>query len=707
VNRVRPLRKRARWLTAVAVAIVAAAGMAPGTAAGSAAPSGTGERAPSTDAALDVRLTSMSPSTVPKSGRLRLKGTVTNASTQDWQSINVHAFVSRFPITTPEELAVAAALPYDADVGDRLQTTNAFVAIGDLGPGETARFSLRVPRSELPIPDRAGVYWVGVHALGASKDGRDGVADGRARTFIPLVRGKKERATVALVLPFRQTVRRDATGKLRRPERWQQLLAPTGRMGRLLRIAESAGAEPLTLVVDPAVLDAVDTVANGSRDPGTPKPAGEPSAGPTATPSGDGDGAAGQAPGPGADRAKDWMTRFHALADSKRVLGLGYADPDVAALSSRSPELLGKGYALGNETFKRYDVRADPAAVPADGYLPVSALPRLGADTVVLLDDTAAPGRRARLRTSSGQPLVVADSATATGGPGPSPATEALALRQRIVAGAALRALSRSPEPLVVMLPADWDPGPSWQRADFFAAMDLPWLQLTGLDTGADAPPRSDLVYPNDRAKAEIGAPLVTATKDAITAAKVFSDALIRSGGVVASFTRQALEGTSYHARANQSTTLAESLDLGRSIRSRLSGIRVVGSSFVIMSGGSVTFGVTLVNDLTQPVRVGLKARTDSSDLTITTPGAVVLPPGQRTLVKLKAQASDIGVREVQLTPVTRQGDAVGTPITVSVRSSQVSSLIWGVMVAGGILLVVMIIRRAVKRGLHREKARS
>ena len=54
-------------------------------------------------------------------------------------------------------------------------------------PGERAPFTIQVPVDDLPITGDPGVYWFGVHALGTSADGRDLVADGRARTFIPLV----------------------------------------------------------------------------------------------------------------------------------------------------------------------------------------------------------------------------------------------------------------------------------------------------------------------------------------------------------------------------------------------------------------------------------------------------------------------------------------------------------------------------------------
>jgi hypothetical protein len=101
-------------------------------------------------------------------------------------------------------------------------------------------------------------------------------------------------------------------------------------------------------------------------------------------------------------------------------------------------------------------------------------------------------------------------------------------------------------------------------------------------------------------------------------------------------------------------------------------------------------------------VRVGIRARTNSPQLTIDTPNTITLPAKQRTTVRLSAASSGIGVREVTLVPITKKGDEVGTPISFSVRSSQVGILIWAIMAAGMALLVVMIIRRWVRRGLSR-----
>jgi hypothetical protein len=60
----------------------------------------------------------------------------------------------------------------------------------------------------------------------------------------------------------------------------------------------------------------------------------------------------------------------------------------------------------------------------------------------------------------------------------------------------------------------------------------------------------------------------------------------------------------------------------------------------------------------------------------------------------------------VTLTPVTADGTELGTPLTFSLRTSQVGRLIWGVLVGGAGLLVVMILRR-IRRGIREHRWRG
>ena len=330
--------------------------------------------------------------------------------------------------------------------------------IGDLPAGKSTDFSLRIPRSELPIPNQRGVYWVGVHALGTNKLGRDGVADGRARTFAPLYRATSRKTDVTLVVPFRAQVRRDSTGALRRAEPLEAAAqSDEGRLERILGMVESAGSSPVTLVIDPTVLDAVETAWPGCpNDPDRRRHAGPATPSPTAQPR-----APTQGPRtapvtaatptrrrrPHRARAQAWLDRLGTVAATKSVLGVGYGDPDVAGTRAPLRRPADHVVRAGAGDLRGLPGRRPGGRRTALGFLPDSVLHGWTARPGCCSPTTATPPRRTDWRSAAGQQILFGDSGAASGGPGPSATQTALALRQRIVSDAALRAMSGSRPP--------------------------------------------------------------------------------------------------------------------------------------------------------------------------------------------------------------------------------------------------------------------
>jgi hypothetical protein len=139
-------------------------------------------------------------------------------------------------------------------------------------------------------------------------------------------------------------------------------------------------------------------------------------------------------------------------------------------------------------------------------------------------------------------------------------------------------------------------------------------------------------------------------------------------------------------------------------VRSQMQQVRVEGPSFVMMSGGEGPIQLTLVNGLDEPVRVGITARTRSSDLEVSEVEPVTLGPGRRTAVRLEVRSSDIGVHAVTLLATDADGRPLGSLTQLSVRTSRVSTVIWVIMAAGGALLFLAIVIRLVRR-VRRRKA--
>jgi hypothetical protein len=667
-------------------------------------------------AALTVELTRLSRSTIPEKGRIVLAGTVVNDSAETWSAVNVHPVVSSTPMTDRDQLAAAAVSDPAIEIGTRLFKLGQFAPIGDLAPGQATRFRISIAARDLPISREPGVYWIGVHALGQNTEGRDDIADGRARTFIPLVPDGVS-TSASVVVPLRNRVRRDPAGKLLDLTGWSQTLADDGRLERIAALLNTTDGASATMLVDPAVIDAVGSVASDNPELSLGE---EPASDPDETP----DESPGETPsvsssgrvsrslarfGP-IDRANAarWLAQVKAAAEAQTVLGLAYADPDTASLARRRPGLLALAARESATTFERLGIAALPTVAPASGWLDDAALASIEAETMVLLSDHAAPRTRTQWRTFRQQDLVFADEQAASGGPGPTERLDALAVRQRIVSDAALRALGGARGPLVVSLPADWDPGKSWAAADFFEGLDLPWLNVVPLGPVPPGTPTFDaaLGYPQSERRDEVTLANMDAARSLVTTATVMGELLQSTNDVQHALVGIALEAVSQHARRDPVRARSQILATNANMRTRLGKVSVLGTDFVTLSGGSGTLTVTLANELEQTVTVGIQPRSSSGDVQIETPEPLELAPGQRTVLRLRAEASSIGVHEVTLTPVTSEGNVLGTPLTFSLRTSQVGKLIWGLLIGAGSLLVVMIARR-VRRGLREHRWRG
>ena len=86
----------------------------------------------------------------------------------------------------------------------------------------------------------------------------------------------------------------------------------------------------------------------------------------------------------------------------------------------------------------------------------------------------------------------------------------------------------------------------------------------------------------------------------------------------------------------------------------------------------------------------------------VTGPKPVRIGPKQRTTLRLETKATDVGVHALTLTPTTSDGIPVGTPLDVSLRTSQVGTFVWVVMGVGFGALVLLIIRRLLVRKKER-----
>lgn len=660
-------------------------------------------------APLAVTIRSMAPAVVPRRGSVTLTGTITNRSDSAWTDLNVYLLMSAEPIRTSGGLAAATATEETTEVGARITTPGLYAEAPDLQPGESTDYVLSVPRSALPAR-RPGVYWLGVHVLGSDDRGRIDGADGRARTFIPLLDSEESLATLSLVLPLKGRVLRNRDGRLGNAGRWQQLLDEDGRLSRLLDLGRSSVGVPLTWVVDPAVLGAASSLATGDPpfDLGpTDEPAEGGGTGPGESPSPDGSGQDAERsddePTPEALRAAAWLEDFVAQTEQHEVLTVPYGDLDVASALRQDHEgLYDRATALSAQTLEALGVRGAPVVAPPDGRMPNDALGRLDSSATLLLDEGAVAADDRLVRLRRGHLVVRASQAARTGGPGPTAPYDALALRQRILAEAAVHALAGEQQPLVVTLPESWDPGEEWRSSAFFAALDQPWLRTVTLPFAiALATPgayEGDLAYARSHRREELPEANLRASEELDGAGGVLAELLTRNDTVDDEVGTAALLASSFHARPHPARAETRALRIADAVRGHLDEVRVESSPLVTMSSETGNFSVTVVNGLDEPVTVGISVETGTDDLDIRSPDLVSMGPGQRASVRLAVSARGTGVHSVSIVPTTQDGRPLGAGTRIKVRSSQVGLVIWLIMGTGAVVFVVAIGLRVARR---------
>ena len=332
-------------------------------------------------------------------------------------------------------------------VGERVTDPGPYAVVDRLEPGASASYSFTVARSRLGVTER-GVYWFAVHVLGQDTAGRDSTADGRARTFLPLVeqppsQGRRpdgatvvEPVPVAVVVPLRRRVLHSADGSLAETDTWVEELGGAGTLGRLVDAAAAAGGSPLTWLVDPALTTAAAQLAAGNParsieptvDPATgeeepPEPSdgsttdGSTTADPDGSTDGDSDGSeeddasASSSPSPStslvpepldpddldpeartaARVATSWLEDLTAaLADTQQVLALPFGDLDVSGAAELAPALYARARQLGGTTLPGLpdvEVASEPGISSPLGYLDQQAIAMASPDETLLLTD--------------------------------------------------------------------------------------------------------------------------------------------------------------------------------------------------------------------------------------------------------------------------------------------------------------------------------
>lgn len=661
---------------------------------------------------LEVQITTLAPSVVEVGEDVAISGTVTNTTSETWTGINLLPFRSPAPITDAATLAASAESDPETYLGDRILTEGSFDTVPSLEPGDTASFETVVRYDELAT--QAGVYWIGVHALGdAPSAPSDGLADGRARTFIPLLPEDAKPIDAALVLPLRATVHHDPDGRIADPEQWAERLGPEGRLTHVLRAGQTAGTRPVTWLMDPAVLQAVTRLALGNKPlsltpvPGavseeepsdvSPPPVDLPEETPSASPDDD----VSEADAAAAEAANAWLQLLPQAIGTSPVLSLPYGDLDLSAAAALAPELYDLAMERSVEVMTGLGIPASPALAPPSGYLSPDAISRAPREALVMLSDTAVERADGASPTSGlllGHQVVTTSSGVAAGGPGPAPAGSPLAVRQRLLSEAALRMVSGDRSPIIMVPPATWNPAQSQSLYDSFEDGVVRMRTLSDLDDpGAGTIDESALDYPEAEVEAELPATSFASAQDLMDDGMLLSGVLEEPALIGYQVANISLTALSYFSRRDPDSARLATERSAAGITGLLGRITIDGPPSVTLSSDQGDLGATLSNDLPEAVTVRVVALTDGG-LQLEGTEPITLAPQSRRRVLLGATASRQGNHTVTLSVTDVDGTSLGSSTSFPVRTAQVSLVIWLIMGAGALMLFSAIGVRLVRR---------
>jgi hypothetical protein len=675
-----------------------------------------------------ISLDNVAPATIPAKGTIVVTGTLHNGSAHTWHHVSVMPQTSQYPAPNAAEVENDVNLnPSNVTLGSPMPFLS--TSVPDLAPGAAARFTIRIPRSQMIITGAPGPYWLGV----VPKADELPTTTLTARTFLPLLpkANKKAHVNVALVVPLRESVLRSTSGTAAYGSYFTTDLSAQGRLGRIAAFGQAAANRPVTWVVDPALLDLADDTAHGTASyaiglDGTalphPTPLPTPSGSATSTPSSSGSPSSTPSSSPSSSptsgpaaaalaarmTAQTWLASVTSLLQlpSSATFALPYSDPAIAPLvATGHTSLLASAVALSTQSMTARNLQSQSAVAPPNGRISEKEWSALAAGETVFADTSATSSPS---MVSDGRTLVVASPAS-DGSPGPSKQTSALSIRQRILAEASLSIGSAATTNLTVVLPAAWDPGSLAGVRDFFLELTRSWLSFTGLPTVSSG--TADLSKRVPHATAQQITNIRAASRLVASGARVVS---VLAGSVKANSTlvRQidgsALAAVSYTAMGTPVRYWVNAVRTADSLDALLKSVRVEGTEFVTLSGSSGVITVALHNGLNLPIRVGLRQtnRERGSTVTVDPIAPITLDPGERSTLRVNLSAQRVSVQEVTLTAVTSAGVPFGTPLTFTLRSSPVGAVVWAITIAIALVLAVLVGRR-IRRRVRLRRAAS
>lgn len=172
--------------------------------------------------------------------------------------------------------------------------------------------------------------------------------------------------------------------------------------------------------------------------------------------------------------------------------------------------------------------------------------------------------------------------------------------------------------------------------------------------------------------------------------------------GVTEPFSGALLRAQSASWRTEPDTGTALLRSIRGEINAEIAKVQVLASGSVTLSGDTGRVPITIANDLTQTVTVGLRLQGDIPTRVIAEDvGGIVIEPGKRTSIDINARV--VGGDPVRATVqlLTPSGEAFGTPTPLEIGSTAYARAASWVVIGAFIALVIFVVV-GVTRRIHR-----
>lgn len=652
---------------------------------------------------LEVTIEQLSPSSLQPGEPVVVSGTVTNLDPYRWKDLQAFLVVDAAPMTTRQELDALLASPADSYNGERIgarpgdEDTRGLYDddISALAPGASTGYEVSVPFSQLNLTGTAGVHPVSIHVLGERVDqGRLDGADGRARTLVPYLSEDEDATGLGVVIPLHHPLQRATDGSYVDVGELIDSISYGGLLRNRLDLIAAASTAQATLMVDPALVDALSAISDGGLGPpvlGT-----------------DGGGRPEDEAESTEDQvaAREFLSRLELAASRSNVLVQPYGQADLTALARRPRFHLQRTLErVEQRALDDIDLPGAPVLQPAGELVP-TALDRVAGRRLVLVSSdqverwSSSDGPRGLLQDEDGGrvPVLVADATLETGGPAPGPSDGPLQLRQRVLAEAALQSVAGDPPGLVFLPSGDWDPGPGTVGAALFDQLNTSWTYTASLPSLDGSGPRARVGVAEVRAAPPLPAYVLDAAVALRRRARIYEAVTGTRDTLLPYYEQAAALSLSSGLRGDPRTARQLAVDSRATIDEQLERISVVGPEFSTLSSDEGFFPVTLTNGLDHPVTVGARITDDDGLLSVVDVEPQLLEPRTQVTITVRVEAPSVGVTTVRVRLVTGSGRPFGNPATFPLRSSMVGTVIWYAMGAVGVFILLLVVRRVVRR---------